>query len=100
MEKRSPHYLLATIKLLVADAATRRITRSALEGASAVGIDRLGVVAAVLALKPGNFYKSMTIHSDSRTWQDVYHTTHSGVLLYLKLQVVEGVGVIISFKEL
>jgi motility quorum-sensing regulator/GCU-specific mRNA interferase toxin len=99
MEKRSPHYPLAKVKALVADAATRRITRSALEGASAIGIDRLGIVAAVLALNPGNFYKSMTVHADSRTWQDVYHATHSGIPLYLKVQVVEGVGVVISFKE-
>jgi motility quorum-sensing regulator/GCU-specific mRNA interferase toxin len=98
MEKRTPHYLLAT-KALIADAATRRITRSALEGASAVGIDRLGIVAAVAMLKPAYFYKSMTVHADSRTWQDVYHTDHAGVPLYLKVQVVEGMGVVISFKE-
>jgi hypothetical protein len=29
----------------------------------------------------------------------MYHATHSGIPLYLKVQVVEGVGVVISFKE-
>jgi len=99
MEKRSPHYPLSTVKALVADASTRCITRTAFEGAAALGIDRHGIVAAVLALKPKNFYKSMTVTDDSRTWQDVYHASHADISLYIKVQVVEGKGVIISFKE-
>jgi motility quorum-sensing regulator/GCU-specific mRNA interferase toxin len=52
-----------------------------------------------MALKPADFYKSMTTHADHQLWQDVYrHTTTVGEI-YLKLTVIDDV-LIVSFKEL
>jgi motility quorum-sensing regulator/GCU-specific mRNA interferase toxin len=54
----------------------------------------------VLALTPGDFYKSMTTHSDHHIWQDVYRAkTERGNNIYLKLTVIDDV-LIVSFKEL
>ena len=54
----------------------------------------------VSALRPSNFYKSMTTHADHRIWQDVYRTTiASGADVYIKLTVMGDV-LIVSFKEL
>lgn len=53
----------------------------------------------VSALRPSNFYKSMTTHGDHRVWQDVYRPKTPFGEVYLKLSVVEDV-LIVSFKEL
>jgi motility quorum-sensing regulator/GCU-specific mRNA interferase toxin len=53
----------------------------------------------ILALGPGNFYKSMTTHADHRIWQDVYHAAcPNGRMAYIKVTLQEGV-VVIQFKE-
>jgi motility quorum-sensing regulator/GCU-specific mRNA interferase toxin len=76
-----------------------RSTYSALAGGAALGLDFDGIVAVVLALKPGDFYKSMTTHADHRVWQDVYRPTTNAGEVYLKLTVIDDV-LIVSFKEL
>jgi len=57
------------------------------------------MLAVVLALKPGDFYKSMTTHADHTIWQDVYRPKTSVGDVYLKLTVIDHV-LIVSFKEL
>lgn len=105
MEKKRPHYALPEIKRLIADPACRLITRVALEGSAALGYDKQSLIDVVLTLQAREFYKSMTTHADHTLWQDVYHACRDvpepGVKLdlYIKLQVVEGVGVVVSFKQ-
>ena len=57
------------------------------------------MLAVILALKPRDFYKSMTTHADHRLWQDVYRPTTEVGDIYLKLTVIDDV-LIVSFKEL
>jgi motility quorum-sensing regulator/GCU-specific mRNA interferase toxin len=99
MEKRKPHYPLPELIRLLKNPATRRITRVALEGALGVGLDKTALMDVALSLVAAEFYKSMTTHADTALWQDVYHAQRDGYDLYIKLQAVEGVGVVISFKE-
>lgn len=99
MEKRKPHYPLAELKRLLAAPATRRVTKTAMDSALGLGFDRSALYEIALSLKVTEFYKSMTTHADATVWQDVYRAERAGVALYIKLQVVTGVGVVISFKE-
>ena len=98
MEKRTPHCKLAVVKTLVA-AGKVRATVSALAGGAALGFSFEEIVAAVAALAPGDFYKSMTTHADHRVWQDVYRPRTPAGEVYLKLTVIDDVP-IVSFKEL
>lgn len=76
-----------------------RTTKSAREGAAALGFDFDDMLEVLLALTPSDFYKSMTTHADHRIWQDVYRPSTSGGEVYLKLTVINDV-LIVSFKEL
>ena len=76
-----------------------RTTKSAREGATALGLDYDGMLAVILALTPADFYKSMTTQADHRIWQDVYHSSTPVGQVYLKLTVINDV-LIVSFKEL
>ncbi|MBL8220301.1 MAG: type II toxin-antitoxin system MqsR family toxin [Bryobacterales bacterium] len=98
MEKRSPHCSLATVKALVADSRVRA-TVSALVGGAALGFSFEDIVAVVMALRPSDFYKSMTTHADHRIWQDVYRPQTTAGAVYLKLTVINDV-LIVSFKAL
>ncbi|NML13606.1 type II toxin-antitoxin system MqsR family toxin [Azohydromonas sp. G-1-1-14] len=86
------------VKALV-QAGKVRTTRSAREGAVALGLDFDAMLAVVLALTRADFYKSMTTHADHRVWQDVYRPMTPVGAVYLKLTVVNDV-LIVSFKEL
>lgn len=98
MEKKSAHYPLATVKALVETGCVRS-TRSALEGAAALGLDFNDMKEVVKNLESADLYKSMTSHADHTIWQDVYHFPGEVADIYLKLSVVDGV-LIVSFKEL
>lgn len=98
MEKGTPHCKLDVVKALV-NAGRVRTTKAAREGAVALGFDFDGMLAVVLALSPGDFYKSMTTHADHRVWQDVYRPRTPAGEVYLKLTVIDDV-LIVSFKEL
>ncbi|MGA2602306.1 MAG: type II toxin-antitoxin system MqsR family toxin [Bryobacteraceae bacterium] len=98
MEKRTPHCKLAVVKTLVA-AGKVRATVSALAGGAALGFSFEEIVAAVAALAPGDFHKSMTTHADHRVWQDVYRPRTPAGEVYLKLTVIDDV-LNASFKEL
>ena len=98
MEKRTPHCQLNAVKALVV-AGQVRATHLARVGASELGMEFLGMLAVVMALKPTDFYKSMTTHADHTVWQDVYRTSTQVGDVYLKLTVIDAV-LIVSFKEL
>lgn len=98
MEKRTPHCKLSVVKALIAEGKVKT-TRTAREGAAALGFDFDDMIAVVMALTPADFYKSMTTHADHQIWQDVYRPTTTVGEIYLKLTVIDDV-LIVSFKEL
>ena len=98
MEKSTPHCKLPMIKSLI-EAGKVRMTASAVIGGEQLGFDRAAMVEVVRALRPTDFYKSMTTHADHRIWQDVYQTATPAGGVYLKLTVIDDV-LIVSFKEL
>ena len=98
MEKKTPHCPLSVIKTLI-EVGKVRTTQSARTGAAALDLDYRAMLAVIQALKPGDFYKSMTTHADHRLWQDVYRPTTEVGDIYLKLTVIDDV-LIVSFKEL
>jgi motility quorum-sensing regulator/GCU-specific mRNA interferase toxin len=98
MEKRTPHCTLLRVKTLV-EAGKVRTTHTARVGALALGFSYSEMLDVVLALKPSDFYKSMTTYADHTIWQDVYRPKTSAGDVYLKLTVIDDV-LIVSFKEL
>jgi motility quorum-sensing regulator / GCU-specific mRNA interferase toxin len=98
MEKRSPHCPLLRVKILV-ESGKVRTTQTARAGAVALGFGYFDMLAVVLALKPADFYKSMTTYADHTIWQDVYRPKTTAGDVYLKLTVIDDV-LIVSFKEL
>ena len=98
MEKGTPHCKLTVVKAMVS-AGQVRTTKTAREGAVALGFDFDGMLSVIQALTMADFHKSMTTHSDHRVWQDVYRPTTSAGEVYLKLTVIADV-LIVSFKEL
>ena len=98
MEKFTPHCKLSVVKALVT-AGQVRTTRTAREGAVALGFDLDGMLAVIQALTTADFHKSMTTHADHRVWQDVYRPMTAAGGVYLKLTVIDDV-LIVSFKEL
>ena len=98
MEKRTAHSKLAVVKALV-QAGKVRTTHAARSGANELGLTFSEMLDVLMALAPGDFYKSMTTHADHAVWQDVYRPSTSVGDVYLKLTVIEDV-LIVSFKEL
>jgi motility quorum-sensing regulator/GCU-specific mRNA interferase toxin len=98
VEKFAPHCKLTVVKALVT-AGQVRTTRTAREGAVALGFDLDGMLAVIQALTTADFHKSMTTHADHRVWQDVYRPLTAAGGVYLKLTVIDDV-LIVSFKEL
>jgi motility quorum-sensing regulator/GCU-specific mRNA interferase toxin len=98
MEKVTPHCKLAVVKAMVA-AGQVRTTKTAREGAVALGFDLDGMLAVISALTMADFHKSMMTNADHRVWQDVYRPMTAAGGVYLKLTVIDDV-LIVSFKEL
>ncbi|MFN7855750.1 MAG: type II toxin-antitoxin system MqsR family toxin [Acidovorax sp.] len=98
MEKPTPHCKLPVVKALV-EAGKVRTTHAARSGAMELGLAFSDMLAVVMALRPADFYKSMTTHADHTVWQDVYRPRTQAGDVYLKLTVMDGV-LIVSFKEL
>lgn len=98
MEKRTSHCALSVVRALI-EAGKVRTTQSARAGAVALGFSYADMIAVVLALKPADFYKSMTTYADHTIWQDVYRPKTPAGDLYLKLTVIDDL-LIVSFKEL
>jgi motility quorum-sensing regulator/GCU-specific mRNA interferase toxin len=100
--KRRPHHSLAAVKAKFATVETLEITRTAVEGAWALGYALEDVVEAVQALEPGDFVKSETAHSppNSKVWQDTYNLPWDNRWLYLKFAGETLIDVTLtSFKE-
>ncbi len=97
MEKRIAHYSLSLIKGLISK-KKYVVTLSARQSYTALGFDDDEVLAVIDELQPIDLYKSMTSYNNHLLWHDVYHRSHKGIELYIKLQVKED-AIIISFKE-
>ncbi|MBD9357483.1 type II toxin-antitoxin system MqsR family toxin [Methylomonas sp. EbA] len=89
---------MSVIKALIADGKVRT-TKSAREGAAALGFCFDGMLAVILGLTIVDFFKNMTTHADHKVWQDVYRPKTLAGDVYLKLTVVDDV-LVVSFKEL
>lgn len=99
MEKRRPHYDLASIKSAFTTPASLRITKTALTTAEALDLTLKDIVTIIQNITREQFYKSMTSLTDHRIWQDVYHAQFSDLLLYVKFTTdLEGY-LVISLKE-
>lgn len=98
MEKSTPHCKLSIIKRM-ANAGQIRTTKTAREGAAALGFNFDGMLTVIKSLTVADFYKSMTTHADHRVWQDVYRPATPAGEVYLKLTVIDDV-LVVSFKEL
>ena len=98
MEKNTPHCKLPIVNAMI-EYGKVRTTNSARAGADALNLDLLDMLAVILALRPMDFYKSMTTYADHSIWQDVYRPHTKAERVYLKLTVIEDV-LIVSFKEL
>lgn len=100
MEKRKPHYDLASVKAAVRQRGADAFTATALVGAQAMGLDSAQAVSLVCALTRANFYKSMTTHAASQVWQDVYlPVTPNGKVAYVKVTLRVDGSIVIQFKE-
>ena len=100
VEKRKPHFDLSTVKRLAKSPASRMITRQAFKDAALLGLEETDIVECVAQLTQQHFYKSMTVHTSSQLWQDVYHLVHQETPLYVKVQLdaTAETVVIVSFK--
>jgi motility quorum-sensing regulator/GCU-specific mRNA interferase toxin len=99
MEKLKPHYDLATVQARVAELGVLALTRTAVDGARALGLTTGDALDIVAGLTRRAFYKSMTTHADARVWQDVYHAPlPDRRVAYVKLCLVADRPVI-QFKE-
>lgn len=98
MEKHKPHYLLKAIQAQMTTPEAMNLTLSALAGIRSAGMAQIDALAVIQGLTAADFYKSMTVNSDHRVWQDVYHSEWQEVALYIKFQQA-GEYFVISFKE-
>jgi len=96
--KTSPQYDLKAIQGQMANIEAMNLTMTARHGIKAAGMSLEDVLAVIKRLSMKNFYKAMTVHADSRVWQDVYHAEWRGKALYIKFQQHEEYF-IVSFKE-
>jgi len=100
--KRRPHHDLTAVKVKFALVETLEITRSAVEGARALGYALEDIVEAVQALEGGDFIKSETAHSppNSKVWHDTYNLPWDDQWLYLKFAGETLIDLTLtSFKE-
>jgi motility quorum-sensing regulator/GCU-specific mRNA interferase toxin len=101
-DEHTPTYDLQQVQWLVGQGPLScLITEAAREGARACGFPNPDDIdEAILALSPGNFYKTMEAEKCPGRWQDVYHLEFYGVELYIKLQISSvGTAVVVQFKR-
>ncbi|MHB1193484.1 MAG: type II toxin-antitoxin system MqsR family toxin [Longimicrobiales bacterium] len=97
--RRTPTYLLAEIQSALRE-GRYWMTRSAMEGASALYLDESDIRECVLGLHEADFYKSMPSVQRPGLFQDVYRCRYGGFSIYTKLQSSAARhAVIISFKR-
>ncbi len=83
MEKRKPHYSLATIKATFVTVRALRITKTATTCAEALDITLEEVVGTIQRRMREHFDKSMTRDANRALWQDVYHVPLAAIVLYV-----------------
>ena len=99
MEKRTAHYNLNEVKDLVLKCGMDAFTSTAKNNARLMGLDARAALDVVLSLQRNMLFKSMTTHSNSQVWQDVYHASCSnGKIAYIKVTIHAG-ATVIQFKE-
>ena len=99
MEKRKPHYDLASIKATFATVDALRMTRTAHDCALALGLLLQDVVDLIQEMTREQFYKSMTSKVNVALWQDVYHVPWGDIMLYVKFTTDAEGYLVISLKE-
>ncbi|MBX3178340.1 MAG: type II toxin-antitoxin system MqsR family toxin [Candidatus Hydrogenedentes bacterium] len=82
------------------EAGQYRLTKTALQCAARdFGfLSSAEVATQLLAIEHWSFYKSMTAVHDSGLWQDVYRPSINGREAYVKVQILNDMTVVISFK--
>jgi len=101
MEKRRAHYPLEQVKEYVREKGDAAFTLTAKRNGFSMGLSQAEMVAVILSLTVGCFYKSMTSYHDSNIWQDVYHApTPRGKMAYIKISDMGTGHPVIQFKEL
>lgn len=99
MEKRTPHYDLASVQAEVAELGVASFTKAALDGGRNMGLTTAEMLEVIGSLTGRNFYKSMTTYADHRVWQDVYHApTPAKKEAYIKI-TLRGLTPVLQFKE-
>lgn len=99
MEKRNPHYDLEVVQAAVRLRGADAFTATALIGAREMGLGIAEAIEVVCAMNRSDFYKSMTTHSSSRIWQDVYHAETPVGIAYVKFTLRHDGAIVIQFKE-
>ena len=98
MEKRTPHYNLIDVKIIILKRGMDAFTNTAKNNARLMGLDGQAALDVVLGLQRSMLFKSMTTHTSSKVWQDVYHAPcPSGQIAYIKVTIQAG-ATVIQFK--
>ena len=101
MEKKRAHYPLEQVKSYVRGKGMNAFTLTARRNGFDMGLTQAEMLAVVLSLSGGGFYKSMTSYHDATIWQDVYHApTSGGRMAYIKITDTGTGHPVIQFKEL
>ena len=79
IDKFTPAYDLEKFK-----SSDFAVTTTAQKTALSLGIDRNEMDIVVSAMNRTHFYKSMTSQYNHKVWQDVYHVSYKGMVLYVK----------------
>lgn len=99
MEKRKPRYDLATVQAVVRLRGADAFTATALIGAHAMGLEITQAIEVVCSMSRADFFKSMTTHSSSQVWQDVYCPDTPAGVAYIKVAFRQDGSIVIQFKE-
>lgn len=99
MEKRKPHYDIEAVQTAVRLRGADAFTATALMGAREMGLRVAEAIEVVCSMNRSDFYKSMTTHASSRTWQDVYHAETPIGIAYVKVTLRYDGAIVIQFKE-
>jgi motility quorum-sensing regulator/GCU-specific mRNA interferase toxin len=99
VEKRKPHYNLASIKATFSTVEALRMTKTAHDCALALGLLLQDVVDLIQEMTREQFYKSMTSMANVALWQDVYHVPWGDIVLYVKFTTDAEGYLVISLKE-
>ena len=99
MEKHKAHYSLAEIKELIQKGNYNFTMSSRTTIHNELNLTESEALDIILKLQARDLYKSMTVYHDHRLWQDVYKPLIKNVKLYIKLQLLEKLTIVISFKK-